>query len=784
MRYEKLSIPLAGGLFEITFHQHVTVLAGISSTDRAALVDAFASASVGSIPGGSLIFRDCGGRRIAIKDFHLTYLDGAGDENAVASMAVNTDAKSMRNLLSVAADDLGLPRPIGDRSLLPLQAELLTTREELATARTNLQRFQESRVRRERVLAELRHTEETLASLGGPTDRYLHERARNLVELEKIRAVISAVEASPQARERDSRLLGATDIVQSLADEWASSSGTLDELRVKFRDRTRIDAAELATLVALPDEPPNGLAPVIAEFESATARVDHLQTEAEAAKSGRRTESPNDPRILVLSTIDQDTLWMAHRRMRMATDAINAAIAEEESFNATVPDLMNRIEQANAKVAATEARAEALWLRGILATTILVCLGILVPTAGYGPAASPALFALAAIMFTLCVVIPRRRHRKASVAEAAVIKESGAGSVDEFRQRFADGPSSSRWRRADQMVEEYQSANEEWQFLVGDLTVDEVGELEDQVLAWTEASDPAVRAARVTSINRSLTHARSDLETASRNLNALLRPLGLDTDGMSVAVSAAVHERIQLGRRARLQVALEEAQEAEDKLKNRLGDLLASVGFEDGTLEARIGAFGWAIDGARQRRNMQASAPPLNELKATQERLEGILREEPPAAVDNTPSHVVDEGPHITALRTRREELRKESKQLRLGDEDAESRRIAKLEKNLATLEAELSPEAGMVVSKPVDHLVETLVRFRPSWPAAPDETLPALLDDPFQATPETLRLQLLNALGEVAKVTQIILLTDDDIIAGWARNQAARGTACLLEPA
>lgn len=782
MRYEKLSIPLAGGLFEITFHQNVTVLAGLGGKDRAALIDAFAAAAAGSVPGGTLVFRDQSGRRIAIRDFQLVYLDGENGETSTA-MAVHADAKAMRTMLCVGADDLGLPRPMDDPSLLALQEELIETRADLAKSRGRLKRFQDNRIRRDRVLQELTHTEETLANLGSPTDRYLHERARDLVELEQIRAKISAVQASPQERERDARLLAAADGVQGLADEWAAAGTTLDDLRVKFRDRERLSSSEIATLVDLPDEAPAGLTPVIAEYESASARADHLAAELDALKSGRTVESPDDSRILVLSTVDQETLWMAHRRARMATVALDHAIAAEQAFAAEAPELVGRAEEATALEAATAERSERLWLRGMLATTILICLGILVPTAGFGVEATPALFLAAAVMFTWLVLIPKVRHRKAAATATAILAEAGASNIEEFRQRYADGPESSRWHRADQIVEEYESAMEEWRFLVGDLTVDEVGELEERVLDWAEASSPEARKARLTSLERSLQHARSDRDAAARTLQSMLRPLGLHTDALTVATSAAVHERIQRGRFARLQVALGEAEEVENKLKNRLADLLAAIGFEAGTLEARIGAFGWAIDGARRRQLMQQEAPSIDDLTATRDRLEARLAHEPPP-VPSDDQGTPEEGPHIVTLRARRDELRAEASTLKLGDEDAEARRIAKLEARTASLEAELSPEAGMLVARPVDHLVETLVRFRPSWPSAPGEPLPALLDDPFKATPEGLRIQLLNALGEVSKVTQVVLFTDDEAIAAWARTQSARGAVSLLEPA
>ena len=57
------------------------------------------------------------------------------------------------------------------------------------------------------------------------------------------------------------------------------------------------------------------------------------------------------------------------------------------------------------------------------------------------------------------------------------------------------------------------------------------------------------------------------------------------------------------------------------------------------------------------------------------------------------------------------------------------------------------------------------------------------ILDDPFGATPPLLRTQLLDALTEVAKATQVVLLTDDERITEWAAARSRHGELSLLEP-
>jgi hypothetical protein len=260
-------------------------------------------------------------------------------------------------------------------------------------------------------------------------------------------------------------------------------------------------------------------------------------------------------------------------------------------------------------------------------------------------------------------------------------------------------------------------------------------------------------------------------------------PVGLQLEDLPMAIGPMIHERIQQGQFARLQIELGEAEEAERKITHRLEQYLASIGFEDGTLEARIGAYGWAIDGARQREHLRTEAAPHDELVALRDRLESRLSTPAPPPPSLGDASAPDEGPHVTELRQRRDLLRREAGAISLPDEQNLHRRLAKLESRVRNLEAEISPEAGLLAARPVDHLVETLVRYRPIWPPSVGDSVPAILDDPFGATPPQLRLQLLEALTEVAKETQVVLLTDDAHVADWARRGAARGALSLLEP-
>lgn len=62
-------------------------------------------------------------------------------------------------------------------------------------------------------------------------------------------------------------------------------------------------------------------------------------------------------------------------------------------------------------------------------------------------------------------------------------------------------------------------------------------------------------------------------------------------------------------------------------------------------------------------------------------------------------------------------------------------------------------------------------------------ESFPLLLDDPFVELEPTARLALLELISRTAGSPQVILLTEHDEVADWARAQTPTGEVALLEP-
>lgn len=62
-------------------------------------------------------------------------------------------------------------------------------------------------------------------------------------------------------------------------------------------------------------------------------------------------------------------------------------------------------------------------------------------------------------------------------------------------------------------------------------------------------------------------------------------------------------------------------------------------------------------------------------------------------------------------------------------------------------------------------------------------EGVPVILDEPFEGVDPAVTPLLLELLGSAAGDPQLILLTDDERVASWARLEALAGTASVVEP-
>ncbi len=99
----------------------------------------------------------------------------------------------------------------------------------------------------------------------------------------------------------------------------------------------------------------------------------------------------------------------------------------------------------------------------------------------------------------------------------------------------------------------------------------------------------------------------------------------------------------------------------------------------------------------------------------------------------------------------------------------------------IGTSTGERSSIAGGQTADLAHALVTRLTRAR--CIGRTGESFPLILDDPFVGLDATVKCSLLELLSRSAGSPQVILLTDDEEVASWARLEAMTGTLSVLEP-
>ncbi len=771
MRYEELTLPLGDAELNLRFHSRFTVLAGLTGPQRRHLIDAIAQLNRGAVRGGQVTLVDAGGRRLAIAD--------GADAEAAGVPLRSTGA--WRSLLGVSAEDLGLPRATDDPGRLALVGELETARRQADVAREALAAAREERRRHAAAMAELEECENQLADLGTESDRHRHNRARALVELEEVRATLTAVDAPPSQVARDQRLIDTTAEVQRLADEWADIGDQLDRLNGELGQRTPIEESELAELIDIPDEIPETLTAAVAERDRLRTRLDDVEAALGRTRDAPPISVPTDPRVLTLAALDQETLWLTHRDVLLATEALHAAQRAEEERMLADPAERARVEAAHRAAEVANEVSERRWMPSVLTATISACAAAMLLVTELWFPLIPLLLVVCTAALVLGVAVPRIQLLRARQHETLLLGQVGATDIGDYRARFSENPESERWQRAEQVIEDFQHARQEWQALVGDISPADATALEATVNEWVASTDRERQKRETSRLRRELDDVTAELTEVTDRLAGLLEPYGLDSTTESL--SASLQDRVLAGRTARLMARLGDTEEAEAKLTRLLEVELAELGFEGGTLTSRIASYGRELDAANQRVQLRAEAPPRPQLVARIDELETRLAMPAPAEGDPIAADPGALDPAVVELRERRDRLATQTATFSDPDTGELKRNLNRIEGRISGLEASLAVERGLVVANPVDHLVETLVRYRPVWPSTEHEPAPALLDDPFASTSAELKHQLLDAVVEVTRIVQVILLTDDRGTIEWARDAERRGLLTLVAP-
>jgi hypothetical protein len=107
----------------------------------------------------------------------------------------------------------------------------------------------------------------------------------------------------------------------------------------------------------------------------------------------------------------------------------------------------------------------------------------------------------------------------------------------------------------------------------------------------------------------------------------------------------------------------------------------------------------------------------------------------------------------------------------------------ARLRKELASLSqlSATAPELDDETTTLAHSLISHLGRLRTLGTGG--ESMPLVLDDPFTECAPSTKLTLMELLARTAGAPQVILLTDQDEVATWARLESLTGDVALVEP-
>jgi hypothetical protein len=791
VRFDELVLLIPGDEFHIRFHPQLTVLSGIGMLERQALADSLIGALTGTAESTVLTMTDNSGREIHARAsggrVALTYVDdGSTVSSPVGTLAPDSDG--LRTLMLVQAGDLGLTATRGRIDDPPDLAEaritLAALTKDLQASLSGMQALETAREELHRVEAQIRQAADGTAQ---------REYARVLADLERVRAEAAALQSGHTGAEGDRHLLAAAAEARALASRWTTAARRLAELTDRLGSEPRLDSATASQLKAIPDAPPSDFTALVRAFDVARHEREDLDARLRGLAAARLPD-PSDPRVVDLATIEQRNLWSARERVIDTEQRLHeeqVAMGGLEATGGQATEVVARLEAAHTEVEAAEAVVRRRFLPTVGGGGFAAVLALLATSA------APMLALPAALGAVVCVVIgvgtPQLRLRKARRAEDQVLLEAGAPTYLSFHMRRVDAAIDPHARnRLDVVAQEHREAIALWDELARGIDIGTAGLLEAETRRYATALAGVGGAADEIESLRTALVGRADpaLAEARRALIDVCVPFGVDPSSLASADGASIERlltrQVALGRRARAQDDVEEAEAEEEKLGARLDDLLHQLGFRDGELDARIGALEWAVGRATERQEARARARPRVDIEEDLERLQAEARRlRRPEWASVSPSDAAE--PDVEKLRARRDELHG---LITAGpgtaiDLDRLADRHSAMERRVAALESKLgSDNTEAAVNQLADVQQYLLAHLTQAGHLGPnDESVPVLLDEPFLRVAAERKWELLDMLRRLGEKTQLVYLTDDPFVTAWARRRAAAGLISLLEP-
>jgi hypothetical protein len=794
VRIDQLSLRIEGEPLTLRFHSRMTVVSGLSAEERDSLGGLILGSLAGLEPRATeLSLFDTQGRhlrQVRTADGRAVCTDRDGKEFPALVVMLGIEAARLRRLSLVTTEDL-LPSVPTERAASHIwqdeTPELIEARQALAKLQDELDEARMLRERAEGTRRELAAVEDEIrrAVEGQAKRRY----ARLLIDLQRVRAEAAALEGGAGGLEGDDRLFEAAEEMRLLARYWQAAERRRQASVKQFGDRIRLDPDGLASALAVPDHMPSGLEALAARLDAAERDRDELAariTERVAA----HLPAPSHPAVIKLARHDQHELWAAAAGIERTENDL-----EQQSLRlggvdveGLTPMLLEEIDDAHRVVEAANAVVEGRHLPGFIGCAAgIVATVVALATA---PLAAPVGLLMAGAAATWAFILPRMNASQARRQEFQALAQADVPSWLSLHMRRIDPTIDPGSRRPlEDAMRAVRNAQARWTELAGDLDLETAFQLEAEVRAYaSHLHQQSGVAAEVEELQRRLTDvAEPAVAVIRQELVAACRPFGIHD---ATAAVATVRAQVALAATARLQQELEDAERAENAAREPIGDRLADLGFDNGSIEARLGGFEWALEAAVARSEARSSARPVEQVHADLLRLEAQARSEarPEWGTDLEPHDGVE--PDQEFLRSRREDLSEAWRVARRQVPDVEllADRHSALARRVAVLEEQTYGSARPAEARDQADIESRLLARvallrRPNGASPADETAPLVLDDPFQKVHGERKWAVLDLVERLGSQAQIVYLTDDPDVVTWARRRVAADAITLLEP-
>ncbi|HLK43212.1 MAG TPA: hypothetical protein VKV34_07705 [Thermoleophilia bacterium] len=795
MRIDQLSLRIEGEPLTLRFHSRMTVVSGLSAEERESMGSLILGALTGQEPRATeLSLIDSQGRslrQIRTPAGQSVCTDPDGKELPPLTVLLGVEASRLRRLSMLVTEDLLPTSTHADRAASDIwhdePPDLIDARQALAKLQDELDEAQMLRERAEQMRRDLAAVEEEIrrAVDGQAKRRY----ARLLAELQRVRAEAAALAGGAGGLEGDDRLFEAAEEMRLLARYWQAAERRRQASVKQFGDRVRLSSSELSSALAVPDHMPSGLEALAARLDAAERDRDELAARI-ADRVAAHLPEPSHPAVIALARHNQDELWAAAAAIERTEQDL-----EQQSLRlggvdvaGLTPMLLEEIDDAHRFVESASEVVETRHTTGLIGCTAGI--GATVLALATFPLAAPIGLCAAAAAGTWAFVLPRVHETRARRREFVALAQADVPSWLSLHMRRIDPTIDPDSRRPlEEAMRSLRTAHARWSELAGDLDLDTAFRLEAEVRSYSRnLHQQSGLAAEVEELQRRLTEVADPAVALIRHeLVEACRPFGIADPSAAVA---AVRAQVALAATARLQQELEDAERAEAAAREPVEDRLTELGFDDGTIEARLGGFEWALEAALARSEARSSARPVEEVHADLARLEALARSEARPEWGSDLEPYDGDEPDQEFLRGRREELSDAWRVARRQVPDVEllADRHSALARRVSVLEEQVyggsRPTEAMDQADIESRLLARVALLRRPTGASPaDETAPLVLDDPFQKLHGERKWAVLDLVERLGSQTQIVYLTNDPDVITWARRRVAADAIILLEP-